>query len=405
MSFDKVFLHVDLDAFFASVEQHDHPEYKGKPVIVGGLPGDRRAVVSTASYEARKYGVHSALPLKKAVELCPNAVFLRGNHKRYAEISHRIMTIFNEFSPSVIQMSIDEAFIDLTGTEKLFGPPLEAAKKIKAKVKEQTGLTVSVGIASTMYVAKIASGYRKPDGITFIKKGEEEKFLLSLPMEKIWGIGQKTRERLKNAGILTPLDIYSKPLSLLTTAFGNGTGSFLYDAVRGGKKITFGEEAKSHSISVERTFDFDVDNEYAIETAFMELSAQLIWRMRAEKAAAKNVYIRIRYEDFKTVTAQEASEIPVTNADELLERCMRIFRKKYERGKGIRLLGIGLYGVEKGGTPVQAELFDFGNSKKDKLEKALFEMERKNPSLKVRKARLMSTGAEQNSLFRRGLND
>lgn len=191
MKFEKVFLHVDLDAFFASVEQHDHPEYKGKPVIVGGIPGDRRAVVSTASYEARKYGVHSALPLAKAVELCPNAIFLRGNHKRYAEVSHKIMSIFKEFSPSVIQMSIDEAFIDLTGTEKLFGPPLEIAKKIKAKVKEQTGLTVSVGIASTMYVAKIASGYKKPDGITFIKKGEEEKFILSLPIEKIWGIGKK----------------------------------------------------------------------------------------------------------------------------------------------------------------------------------------------------------------------
>ena len=163
MKFEKVFIHVDLDAFFASVEQHDHPEYKGKPVIVGGIPGDRRAVVSTASYEARKYGVHSALPLAKAVELCPNAIFLRGNHKRYAEVSHKIMSIFKEFSPSVIQMSIDEAFIDLTGTEKLFGPPLEIAKKIKAKVKEQTGLTVSVGIASTMYVAKIASGYKKPE--------------------------------------------------------------------------------------------------------------------------------------------------------------------------------------------------------------------------------------------------
>ena len=405
MEFEKVFLHVDLDAFFASVEQHDHPEYKGKPVIVGGIPGDRRAVVSTASYEARKYGVHSALPLTKAVELCPNAIFLRGNHKRYAEVSHKIMGIFKEFSPSVIQMSIDEAFIDLTGTEKLFGPPLEIAKKIKAKVKEQTGLTVSVGIASTMYVAKIASGYKKPDGITFIKKGEEEKFILSLPIEKIWGIGKKTRERLKNVGIFSPADIHGKSISLLTTVFGNGMGTFLYDAVRGGKEITFGEEAKSHSISVERTFEFDVANEYAIETAFMELSAQLIWRMRTENVKAKTVNIRIRYEDFKTITAQESSEIPVLNADDLLERCLRIFNRKYEKGKGIRLLGVGLSGIENSEKPTQAELFDFGNSKKAKLEKALFEMERKNPSLKVRKARLLSTEAEQNSLFRRGLND
>ncbi|MBQ1661644.1 MAG: DNA polymerase IV, partial [Treponema sp.] len=160
---DKVFAHIDLDAFFASVEQLDHPDYRGKPVIVGGLPGDRRAVVSTASYEARKYGVHSAMPLVTAVKLCPNAVFVRGNYARYSEKSQEVMSVFSNYSPTVIQISVDEAFIDLTGTERLFGNPLGVAKKIKAEVKEKTGLTVSVGLAPTMYLAKIASGLNKPD--------------------------------------------------------------------------------------------------------------------------------------------------------------------------------------------------------------------------------------------------
>ena len=181
-NFDRIFIHVDLDAFFASVEQLDHPEYKGKPVIVGGLPGDRRSVVSTASYEARKYGVHSAMPTFKAVKLCPNGIYVRGNYKRYSDLSKQIMGIFCDFSPTVIQMSIDEAFIDITGTEHLFGTPVEAAKLLKKKVYEATGLTVSVGIASTMYIAKIASGYRKPDGTTgvySIKENNDNAYRLS----------------------------------------------------------------------------------------------------------------------------------------------------------------------------------------------------------------------------------
>jgi len=155
---NKVFLHVDLDAFFASVEQLDHPEYRGKPVIVGGLPGDRRSVVSTASYEARKFGVHSAMPTFQAVKLCPQGIFLRGRMKRYHEKSEEVMAIFKNYSPDIQQISVDEAFIDLTGTERLFGDPLETAKKLKAEVFEKTGLTVSVGLASTKYCAKIASG-------------------------------------------------------------------------------------------------------------------------------------------------------------------------------------------------------------------------------------------------------
>lgn len=407
--YEPVFFHIDLDAFFASVEQHDHPEYRSKPVIVGGIPGDRRAVVSTASYEARKYGIHSAMPLSRAVELCPGGIFLRSNHRRYSEVSHQIMEIFSEFSPSVIRMSIDEAFIDATGTERLFGPPLEAAQKIKRRIREETGLTVSIGIAGTMYVAKIASGYKKPDGITIVPKGAEEEFMLSLPLEKIWGIGEKTLDRLKKAGIFTAKELHEKSLNLLAALFGESTGRFLYNAVRGSKEIVFGEEAKNRSISAERTYRFDLTDRYDIETAFMELSEQVIWRLHKENAHSRTVVLKIRYDDFRTVTVQESSDVPVTNTDDLFERCKQLFSKKYESPRGIRLLGVGVSNVEDADTPVQAELFESGSAKKARLEKAIFDMERKNQSLKIRKARLLAssrsaTEEEQNSPSHHGLN-
>src|SRR5574344_2566683 len=174
---NEVYLHVDLDAFFASVEQLDNPELRGKPVIVGGLPTDRRSVVSTASYEARKYGVHSAMPIGRAFQLCPNGIFLHGRMERYQEKSHEVMSIFQSYSPDVVQISVDEAFIDLTGTERLLGSPYDIAVRLKKQVKDETGLTVSIGLASTMYIAKIASGYKKPDGLTVVPAGEESHFM------------------------------------------------------------------------------------------------------------------------------------------------------------------------------------------------------------------------------------
>ncbi|MCR5218760.1 DNA polymerase IV [Treponema sp.] len=389
-SSNKTYFHVDLDAFFASVEQRDHPEYKGKPVIIGGLPGDRRAVVSTASYEARKYGVHSAMPLSKAVELCPQAVFIRGNYKRYSEISHRIMSIFSNFSPVVIQMSIDEAFIDMTGTEKLFGPAESAALKIKKEILEQTGLTVSIGVSSSMYVAKIASGYKKPDGLTIIPPGDEEKFMLSLPLDKLWGAGSKTQAHLKEIGLTTIRDIHSKSLNLLISIFGQSAGSFLYNAVRGNKDYIFGTEAKSHSISTESTFEFDLTDRNSIEKALMELCWNLMWRLHKENLRSRTIMVKIRYEDFTTISVQESFTNPVSSSDDLYEKTMYLFNKKYDGSSGIRLLGICACNTESRDLPVQQNLFDFGEEKKARLEKAIYNLEEKNPSLKVRKARLLS---------------
>ncbi len=389
MSLEKVFFHVDLDAFFASVEQLDHPEYRNRPVVVGGKPGDRRCVVSTASYEARKFGIHSAMPLATAVRLCPNAIFIRGNYKRYQEKSLQVMEIFSFYSPDVIQISIDEAFLDMTGTERLFGKSEDVAKRLKNEILEKTGLTVSVGIASTMYCAKIASGLQKPDGLTCVPFGKENDFMLSLPLEKVWGIGEKTRTRLKNAGLKTTKDIYAKSLKSLQSIFGESAGAFLYNAVRGNREITFGEEAKNHSLSSETTFDFDLIDQYAVESALMELCRYVMFRMHREKVRSHTVCLKIRFEDFTTISAQNTSDRAISSEEDLFFRIQKLLEKKWDKKRGIRLLGVAVENVEKLEIPEQKELFEFGDEKLSKLEKTLYEMEDKNPLLKVRRARLL----------------
>ena len=386
----KVFFHVDLDAFFASVEQLEHKEYRGHPVIVGGMPGDRRAVVSTASYEARKFGVHSAMPLEKAIKLCPNAIYLRPNFKLYHKKSQQVMDIFSKYSPTVIQISVDEAFLDMTGTERLFGAARDVAIKLKNQILNETGLTVSIGIASTMYIAKIASGLNKPNGLTYVPFGEEERFMLSLPLKKLWSVGDKTQEKLCYAGIRTTKDIYDMSKENLRYMFGNSMGDFLYNAVRGNKNLTFGADPKNHSVSSETTFDFDLYDEYTMESFLMELSQNVLFRMYEENVRSSTVALKIRYSDFTTVSIQSTEDSPIANADDIFSRCCRLFEKKYEKGRGVRLLGVSCENTEDKNIPLQGELFDLGNSKKAKVEEAIYNLEQKMQGVKIQKARLLS---------------
>ena len=383
------YLHADLDAFFASVEQLDHPEYRGKPVIVGGKPEDKRSVVSTASYEARVFGVHSAMPTAKAYQLCPQGIFVHGRMKRYSELSYQIMQIFSDFSPDVQQMSIDEAFIDLTGTEKLFGPPEQTAYKIKERVKKETGLTVSIGLAPTKYLAKLASDMKKPDGFYMIEEGTEEQFMLNLPLKKVWGIGDKTYEALKMAGLKTTRDIHEKSLEALSFMFGQNTGSFLYNVVRGIETVTFDRKTKSHSISNEATFPFDLTDIYTAETAMLDLCHSVIFRLLKENGFSRTVQVKIRYEDFSTVSIQQTYPQSVLTLDALYEAAKELFEKKYERGRGIRLLGIALENIEATERTYQPGLFDDNNEKKQNVEKAILKLEKKHPEIKIHKARML----------------
>ncbi|MDR0878722.1 MAG: DNA polymerase IV [Treponema sp.] len=379
------FIHADLDAFYASVEQLDHPEYRGKPLIVGGLPGDRRSVVSTASYEARKFGVHSAMPVAQAVKLCPHGIYLRGNMERYRQKSLEVMAIFADYSPVVQQLSVDEAFLDITGMEGLFGPPDVMAKKLKEDIRSRTGLTLSVGLASNKYIAKIASGMLKPDGICIIKPGDEEKFMRALPVGKIWGAGAKTQEEFKKRGFKTCEDIYRLSLEQLTSIFGKAFGLFLYRAVRGEAAAAFDEERGSHSMSAERTFPYDLYDEFAIETALFEICESLVWRLLDEKQQSRTVFIKIRYGDFITESAQETSANPVTSINDLFDRLLALFHKKYKSGMGVRLIGAGLSNLE---DPVpQGDLFAPADEKESTLEKKILEINKKYPNAALKKGR------------------
>ncbi|MGP1587664.1 MAG: DNA polymerase IV [Treponemataceae bacterium] len=383
------FFHVDLDAFFASVEQLDNPKLKGKPVIVGGLPNEKRGVVSTCSYEARKFGVHSAMNIFEAYRLCPDGIFLHGRMKRYQEKSAEVMKIFNDFSPDVNQMSIDEAFLDMSGTERLFGNPAFSAKKLKAAVYEKTGLTVSVGVASTKYLAKIASGMNKPDGLFVIPYGKEDEFMLSLPLEKVWGIGEKTRAKINRNGFYTTKQIYQVSQELLIGTFGNGIGSFLYNAVRGKTENNF-EHEKTKSLSEEKTFEHDLFLQEAMDTMLLEMCSNCFFRMIKNNFVSKTICVKIRYEDFKTVTIQETFSQHISSIDQFFEYGKKLFYKKYEKNRGIRLLGIGFHNIENKNENNQFQLFDFGEEKKQKLEKTISEIKVKNPNVKIKKARLIS---------------
>lgn len=383
------YLHIDLDAFFASVEQLDFPEYKGKPVIVGGLPTDKRSVVSTCSYEARKFGVHSAMPIFKAYQLCPQGIYLKGRMRRYQEKSKEVMSIFYNYSPEIMQISIDEAFLDLTGTERLFGNPTDTAKKIKDDIYEKTGLTVSVGVASSKYLAKIASGLRKPNGLFVIPYGKEQEFMFTLPIDKIWGIGNKTRERITEAGFYTIKSIYNASEELLISLFGKCTGKFLYNTVRGINNDTFSGKSKSQSISEEQTYPRDITEEYIIDTALLELCSNCMFRMLSEEKNSKTICVKIRYEDFTTVTIQETFQHTIKSIEELFENAKNLFYQKYERGRGIRLLGVGFHNIQNGIEDPQGELFDFGEKKKQAIEKTILELKQKNPKIPIKKARLL----------------
>lgn len=383
-----MFLHVDLDAFFASVEQLDFPQYRGKPVIVGGDPDSRRSIVSTCSYEARKYGVHSAMSAAQAKLLCPDGIFVRGRMSRYHEKSREVMGIFDEFSPDVQQMSIDEAFVDLTGTERLFGPPEETAMRLKAEVKTRTGLTVSAGLASNKYVAKVASGISKPDGFCFVKPGEEAQFMQSLPLEKLWGAGPKTLTKLRESGFFSIKEIADVSEEALQRGFGIAGGSFLFNASHGLAAETFTTESKNHSISAEHTYPYDLTDPYIIETALMQLCEEVRFRLETEGFYSKTVHLKIRYGDFSTTGVQKTFQSDVDTSDFLFKAVKELFYSKWHKGYGIRLLGVSMSNCSTA-SDSQGELFDFGNDNLRKLEKTIIKHNSKKNVPKIQKARLL----------------
>ena len=343
----RTIFHVDMDAFFVSVEELFDPSLKGKPVVVGGA-ADQRGVVSAASYAARKFGVHSAMPLRTAARLCPHAIFVPGHPSRYRDYSRKVFEVLNRFSPKVEMASIDEAYLDLTGTARLLGPPLRAAQQLHDHVKRDTGLNCSVGIAPSRLVAKVASDAAKPNGMIWVPPGQEAGFLAPLSVRKIPGVGKKTEERLAQYGVryvgdLAAIDekfleqIMGKwGLALVGKAHGLDAGGYFSHDVA--------EDSDPKSISHEHTFDKDSTDADLLESTLAKLAQMVGRRLREHDLHTRTISIKLRYSDFTTLTRAHTLDAPTQIDIELIEHSRLLFRKNWS-GEAVRLLGVQTSGL------------------------------------------------------------
>jgi DNA polymerase IV len=384
-------IHVDLDAFFAAVEQRDRPELRGKPVIVGGDPRSHeytRGVVSTCSYEARKFGVHSAMPLRTALSLCPDGVFLPVDGAKYQRVSREVMAVLRRFTPAVEQVSIDEAFLDVRGSEALFGPAPEIARRIKLEVVDATGLTVSVGVATTKLVAKVGSDLRKPDGLVVVDPGQEAAFLAPLEIRRLWGIGPKTGERLHGLGIRTIGELAALPIETLTRALGDH-GATLHDRALGidmDPVVGGGEAAKS--VSHETTFAVDVTDPAEIERTLLALTEGVSARLRAAGIRAGTVAVKIRDSQFRTISRQKALPEPSDLTDTIWRAALELTRPEI-RGKKIRLLGVAATQL---GQPQQIGMFELVDERRRRVVDATDAVRRRFGDRAVTRASLLQRG-------------
>ena len=334
---ERTILHVDLDAFFAAVEQRDRPELRGKPVIVGGDPAGR-GVVSAASYEARRFGVHSAMSLREAVRRCPDGVFLPVDGRRYQQASRDVMAVLRRFTPQVEPISIDEAFLDVTGSRGLFGDGRSIATAIKAAVREDVGLTASVGVASTKLAAKIASDLQKPDGLVVVEPGEEAGFLAPLPISRLWGVGQKTATALADYGVRTIGDLAALSPDLLVRRFGKHGGS-LASRARGVDDDPVHEGDPAKSVGHEHTFDSDTSDREVIERTLLAMSDGVAGRLRSAGVRASTIAVKIRDSSFRTITRQRTLPEPTDLTDPIFRAAVELARPEV-RGIRVRLLGV-----------------------------------------------------------------
>lgn len=328
-------MHVDMDAFFASVEQLDYPEYRGKPVIVGGQ--SERGVVSTCSYEARKYGVHSAMPMVEARRLCPGAIFLQGRMSRYAELSKLVMSVFREFSPCVEQLSIDEAFLDLSGMEKIYDDIVQAGQEVKKKIRATTGLTASVGLAPNKFLAKLASDLKKPDGLVVIREEEAARVIAPLPVRKIFGIGEKAEKGLRQLGIITIGQLASCDPKYLKGVLGSNAETVCLLA-RGKDERPLECEHEAKSIGKETTFPADLTTAAERHSALLSLSEQVGWRLRKHGSEAHTVTLKVKFASFRMVTRSLTVEVPIGFDEEIFSLLLRLSRE-VSWNEPVRLLG------------------------------------------------------------------
>ena len=345
-------LHVDMDAFYASVAELDNPQYKGKALVVGA---GVRGVVLSANYEARKFGIRAAMPVGRAKRMAPHAIFIAPEHHRYAEISERVMAIFNSFTPLVEPISLDEAFLDVTGAQKLFGDGREIAGKIRAQVAQEEGINCSVGIAQSKFIAKLASQHCKPNGMLEIKSDRILEFLHPLPVRALWGVGPKTAESLDRLGLHTVADIANTPRSTLIRALGDATGESLYELAWGRDYRNVIPDEPEKSIGNEETFARDIDSPEEILAQFLRMAEKATARLRERGLFAKTVTMKIKFADFTTLSRAKTLPIGIDGTHETYEIVKKLYLALNNEGARIRLVGVSLSNLLDE-APVQLEL-------------------------------------------------
>lgn len=379
-----------MDAFYAAVEQHDHPELQGRPVIVGGRP-DARGVVSTCSYEARAYGVRSAMPLREASRLCPHGVFLPVRMERYVEVSRQIFTILDRFSPLVEPLSLDEAFLDVTGCERLFGPAPCIARRIVATIREELGLSASVGVAPNKLVAKIASDLHKPGGFVVVRPEEVEDFLADLPVRSLWGVGPKTEEYLARLGVKTIGGLRAIPREILTAALGEA-GAVLYDLCRGrdDRPVVVSEAAKS--IGQEMTFPHDIADCSYLTAILLLLSDRVARRAREAGVYGRTVVLKVRDLEFTTITRRRTLLRPTDAEEEIYATAKSLAAAIPWWGtRPVRLLGVSLTNLADASLGKQGVLFGpaADEARRDRLHRAVDRIRQKYGEKAVVRARVL----------------
>ncbi len=349
-------IHADMDAFYASVEERDRPELVGKPVIVGGSP-EKRGVVSAANYVARRYGVHSAMPAVTARRLCPKGVFLPPRIGYYAEVSRQIREIFERFTPLVEPLSLDEAFLDVTGSEHLFGSAVEIGKKIKQAIHEELRLVVSVGVAPNKFLAKIASDLKKPDALVVVNPDKVQEFLDPLPVERLWGVGREGSKIFQRLGIRTIGQLRQWPLATLQARFGS-SGEHLWNLAHGRDNRAVVPEREAKSISHETTFEQDIADTEVLRAWLVDLTEQVGCRLRRHGLRGRTVQLKVRFADFSLITRSQTLLEPTDITDELWRAADELLCHRLPSGHlPVRLVGMGVSGLDDTGL-VQGLLFD-----------------------------------------------
>src|SRR6478609_5311143 len=334
-------IHIDMDAFYASIEQRDHPEYRGKPIVVGGSPQGRGGVVATASYEARKFGIRSAMSSKKAVQLCKDVIFIRPRFDVYKEVSRQIREIFHRYTDLIEPLSLDEAFLDVTEDKQGIGSAIEIAKQIKGAIRDELQLTASAGVSVNKFVAKIASDMNKPDGLTFIGPSKIERFMETLPVEKFFGVGKVTAEKMKRLHLHTGADLKKLTEAELTRHFGK-SGKFYYKIVGGMDEREVQPSRETKSVGAEDTFPFDLTTLEEMNIELEKIALGVHDRLRRNNLKGRTITLKIKYHDFKQVTRSKSFDQPIDDLEVIEATAKQLLTATDPAGTKIRLLGISL---------------------------------------------------------------